>query len=352
MKKDCFGGPGQWYKGNLHSHTTNSDGHLTPAQAVALFRQYGYSFLCLSEHDYYTDLRAELDRDDFILLPGVEASSWLVQLPSDPAALQELAALKEKNASMPELVQFCRTHGAGLRKTHHIHGILGNEAMQKAAGDNVLHHGERLTPPVAVGDWDGLQAAQQLTDYLKSRGCFTTYNHPTWSRVEMADVVGLQGAWAVEVYNYGTEVECGEGYDTVFWNAMLQKGTQVGCFASDDNHNPAKFFDALGGWVCVKSEELTHEAIVNHLLAGDYYASSGPEIMRWGVDGNEVYLECSPAARINFIAGGLVGGSETILEHESPLTHGLHTLHGGESWIRVEVIDHQGRHAWTNPIWL
>lgn len=55
MKKDCFGGPGQWYKGNLHSHTTNSDGHLTPAQAVALFRQYGYSFLCLSEHDYYTD---------------------------------------------------------------------------------------------------------------------------------------------------------------------------------------------------------------------------------------------------------------------------------------------------------
>ena len=41
MKKDCFGGPGQWYKGNLHSHTTNSDGHLTPAQAVALFRQYG-----------------------------------------------------------------------------------------------------------------------------------------------------------------------------------------------------------------------------------------------------------------------------------------------------------------------
>ena len=134
MKKDCFGGPGQWYKGNLHSHTTNSDGHLTPAQAVALFRQYGYSFLCLSEHDYYTDLRAELDREDFILLPGVEASSWLVQPPKDPAALQELAALKEKNASMPELVQFCCTHGTGLRKTHHIHGILGNEAMQRAAG--------------------------------------------------------------------------------------------------------------------------------------------------------------------------------------------------------------------------
>ena len=61
---------------------------------------------------------------------------------------------------------------------------------------------------------------------------------------------------------------------------------------------------------------------------------------------------CSPAARINSIAGGLVGGSETVLQHESPLTHGLHTLHGGETWIRAEVVDHQGRRAWTNPIWL
>lgn len=42
---------GQFYKGNLHSHTTNSDGHLTPEEAVALFKSQGYHFLCLSEHD-------------------------------------------------------------------------------------------------------------------------------------------------------------------------------------------------------------------------------------------------------------------------------------------------------------
>ena len=29
---------GQFYKGNLHSHTTNSDGHLTPEEAAALFK--------------------------------------------------------------------------------------------------------------------------------------------------------------------------------------------------------------------------------------------------------------------------------------------------------------------------
>lgn len=82
------------YKGNLHSHSTNSDGHLTPAEMISLYKKNGYSFLCLSEHDYYTDLRSEFDTDDFILLPGLEAS-----------------------------VKLCDAEGH-LVKTHHIHGIL------------------------------------------------------------------------------------------------------------------------------------------------------------------------------------------------------------------------------------
>ena len=73
-----FSETGSWYKGNLHSHTTNSDGRLTPEQSAAYYREHGYSFLCFSEHDYYTDLRTKLDRDDFITLPGLEASTYLI----------------------------------------------------------------------------------------------------------------------------------------------------------------------------------------------------------------------------------------------------------------------------------
>lgn len=39
----------------------------------------------------------------------------------------------------------------------------------------------------------------------------------------MEDVVGLKDVWAVEIYNYGTVVECGEGYDSIFWDTMLRK---------------------------------------------------------------------------------------------------------------------------------
>lgn len=52
-----FSEKGSWFKGNLHSHTVNSDGRLTPAQSAAYYREHGYSFICFSEHDYYTDLR-------------------------------------------------------------------------------------------------------------------------------------------------------------------------------------------------------------------------------------------------------------------------------------------------------
>lgn len=65
-----FSETGQWYKGNLHCHTTNSDGRLTPAEAVELFRSHGYHFLCLSDHDLYSDYRPSFNRGDFILLPG------------------------------------------------------------------------------------------------------------------------------------------------------------------------------------------------------------------------------------------------------------------------------------------
>lgn len=323
MRKEMFPKEGEWYKGNLHSHTTNSDGKLTPEQSVALYKQYGYHFMCLSEHDYYTDLREQFDCEDFILLPGVEASATLLN--------------KERNAVI---------------KTHHIHGILGNRQMQEAAKDKLLKHGERLQQPVYIEEWDGLKAAQQLCDSLKERGCFTTYNHPLWSRVDMDEVCALKGIWAVEVYNYGTEVECGEGYDSLFWETMLRKGIQVHGFASDDNHNTGLFFDSFGGYVMVKSEELSHEGIVNHLLAGDYYFTAGPCIKQWGIDGDKIFVECSDVERINFIVGGYVGRSETKLKHEEPLTGGFHMLKGDEKYVRIECVDHKGRTAWTNVLWL
>lgn len=328
MKRNIegFKGRGNWYKGNLHSHTVNSDGKLTPAESVKLFQDNGYHFLCLSEHDLYTDYRKEFDSPEFIILPGLEAS----------------AVLFEKEG------------GIRRKKVHHIHGILGTELMQQKAVKPLFRHMERLEVPVYYGDWDGAAVAQQLADELAARGCITTYNHPVWSRVEEWEFVDTDGIFGLEIFNYNTVNESGTGYDTVHWDVMLRKGRRIHGFASDDNHNEGLFDDACGGYVWVKADGLTHDNIISALVEGNYYSSSGPKIYDWGIREGVVYVDCSPVNRVNVIAGGYVNGGRTVMcgSLQETMTRAEYPLNGDETYVRVECVDASGRTAWSNAIFL
>src|SRR5215468_2601356 len=63
-------------KGNLHAHTTFSDGRLPVEEVVARYRDLGYDFLAITDHDeliqadYWMSLPAS--DDQLIILPGVE----------------------------------------------------------------------------------------------------------------------------------------------------------------------------------------------------------------------------------------------------------------------------------------
>ena len=311
------------FKGNLHSHTTNSDGHWTPERAVQEFRAHGYQFLCLSEHDLYTDYSFQFDRDDFIILPGLEASAVLIA-----------------------------DDGTGARlRTHHMHGILGTDEMIAAAPEHFAHM-ERLEPIVCRGSWDGRAVAQELADTLAAHGCAVTYNHPIWSRIEPDDVLGLTGVFGIEVYNYDTVNESGTGADTVYWDLMLRRGARLGAIAADDNHNEGLFDDSFGGWVVVCAPTLTRDAVVRALIEGAYYSSSGPAIDNWGVYDGRVWVECSPCERVNMVAGGFINaGSTVIAESDEGLCRAEFALRGDETYIRLECVDAQGKTAWTNPIY-
>lgn len=47
---DLFDPKLPFFKGNLHCHTTVSDGKLSPDEVVALYRDLGYDFLALTDH--------------------------------------------------------------------------------------------------------------------------------------------------------------------------------------------------------------------------------------------------------------------------------------------------------------
>ena len=47
---------GRWYKGNTHTHTLNSDGDSTPDDVVRWYREHGYQFLVLTDHNVLTSV--------------------------------------------------------------------------------------------------------------------------------------------------------------------------------------------------------------------------------------------------------------------------------------------------------
>lgn len=66
-------------RGNLHAHTTWSDGVRTPSALVAEYEARGYDFLAITDHEDHENLvepayRAALDRlrTDMVLLRGIE----------------------------------------------------------------------------------------------------------------------------------------------------------------------------------------------------------------------------------------------------------------------------------------
>ncbi len=320
MNIKCFKEDNNWYKGNLHSHTVVSDGKLTPKESVSLYKSKGYSFLCFSEHDIFTDFRSEFDQENFIILPGIEASSVLYD-------------------------------DKGIRtKIHHLHGILGTLKMQDNAEESLFQHMEHLPLP----QFQGAKTAQDMTDLLARKGCISTYNHPLWSRVEEEDFIHTKGLCALEIFNYGTVLESNTGYDTTHWDTMLRHGNRVLAFASDDNHNEEFLDDSFGGWIMVNAQSLTHDNIIGAIIKGEYYSTSGPKIYSLKVEDGVVYVECSPVNHINFMSGNAINGGFSYWGKpcEDSVKKAEFKLKGNETYIRIECVDKYGKMAWSNPIFL
>jgi hypothetical protein len=308
-----------FFKGNLHCHSTISDGKKPREELIEDYHRRGYHFLCISDHDIYVD-SPELNRRDFILLPGFECSADQV-------------------------------YGGKCVKTHHVNALAGTKKMIAGAALPVFKQNEKVPPR----DFRNAEAAVEIGDYFNRRGLFCIYNHPCWSMVSPEDLGTLKGYTAIEIYNHGCEVEQRTGGSPVFWDILLRGGNNIFAVATDDNHNKypddSVYSDSYGGWIQVNAAELTREDIVSAILAGRYYSSSGPVIKNYGVRGEEIFVECSPVKEINFVTDTIGRGEcRRSEDRRDSLTAAAFPLLGTEKYIRIEAVDQYGRTAWTNPL--
>ncbi len=308
-----------WFKGNVHAHSTISDGKLSPEEVAELYKKHGYSFLAFSEHQCHT-YHANLEDPSFIILPAIE---------------------RNKSFGNP-------------KRYFHVNGILGPKYLTDAAIRPPYNHMEYVPMP-NLDDYP--KAAQKSIDELLEAGYMVMFNHPNWSFNCFNDLLSVNGYFAVEILNYTSQVESGIGFSTVYWDALLRSGRKVWGIAADDNHNGNKFgeappdWDSFGGWVMVNATELSHEAITSALLNGKFYSTMGPEIYHLAYDGKNVYVECSPVQTIRFISYFPHGYCRRD-RHGKNIESAEYELRSTEKYVRVECVDEMGRIAWSNPIFL
>jgi hypothetical protein len=305
MQHQAFAKPGRFYRGNLHTHSTVSDGVLEPGEVCRRYADAGYDFICMSDHfvgqyGYPVTDTTGHRTNRFTTILGAEVHTH-----------------RMRNGEMWHIL------AVGLPVGFEP---SGQESFQ------VTETGE-----------SGPELAQRCVD----AGAFVAIAHPEWNGLTPADGRMIESAHAVEIYNHGCHVECDRGYGISVYDTLLSEGWRLTCCATDDAHFRGP--DHFGGWVMVKAEANDPEALLATLKAGEYYASTGPEIHDFQIEGDKVVIECSPADHI--IAMGADAAAR--VEHGSEMTRAELPLErfrkGG--WVRAAVHDAAGKRAWSNPIW-
>lgn len=308
---EAFDRAGQFFKGNLHMHSTLSDGALPPMEVCARYRDAGYDFVSLTDHfvgDYGYPI-------------------------ADTTAF----------------------------RTNRFTTILGAEMHSGAMADGEIWHllaiglPPDFAPPIAPGfePVADQESAADLARRARDAGAFVAIPHPQWSNLTLPDARLIAAAHAIEVYNHGCAIECDRGDGAAIADLLMNEGRDLQLIATDDAHFHTP--DHFGGWVMARAEANEPEALLQALKDGAYYASQGPEIYELSIRGDEIDILCSPVERAIAVGPGTRAASvwrDRFVERSDArdrIRLPLDDL-AAASWLRVTVVDAQNRRAWSNPL--
>ncbi len=320
---------GNFYKANLHSHSTVSDGQLSPDKMKALYKSRGYSILCCTDHEIMIP-HHELTDDDFLMLTGFELGfdeSWRPDFLDARVCDLCVISLDKNNNTQP---CFHRT------KYHN----------PERNGEIIFDEGE----PDFEREYnsDCINAAIKK---CREKGFFVTYNHPSWSLEHYEEYIKYTGLSAMEICNFSSFIDGYDEYNGKAYDDFLRKGERIFCIAADDNHNrrdpEGRMWDSFGAFTVIKAQSLTYESVAEALVSGSFYSSQGPEIYALYLDGNKLHVECSPADKVVCTVNRRRCMSRYD-EQTGAITHAVFDIKPSDGYFRVTVVDKNGLKADTN----
>jgi hypothetical protein len=278
-----------WYRGNLHMHSLWSDGNVFPEDAAAWYRDHGYQFVCLSDHQVL-----QIDPSMWVEI----GSKKLSRAQADRYIASHPASVEVKKEGAKELIRL-RTIWELKRMLEQPEAFLmvpGHE-LNRVIGGLQVHMNAinvRDTIPYRYGATPA-ETFARIEDAVRAWGAeqdvstLFMLNHPTWPCFDIGPdvLIGLPQVRFYELCNAdgGNEYPTSRPWYTreKFWdivNAFRVEDGYDAVFgtATDDTHN---YTDPKGsarpgeGWVCVRAARLEPDALVQAMYRGDFYASTG-----------------------------------------------------------------------------
>ena len=301
----AFTAPGRFWRGNLHTHSTRSDGVLDPAEVCRRYRAEGYDFMALTDH--------------------------LIGLYGYP--IVDTVPFRD--------VGFTTLLGAELHSGPMLNGDLWHILAVGLPAD--------FAPPNTphFGVIDGMETGPEIAARAVAAGAFVAIAHPQWSGLTLTDARSMPAAHAVEIYNHGCAVGADRADGFAIADLLLSEGRSLSIVATDDAHFTEP--DHFGGWVMVKAVENEPDALLAALKAGEFYSTQGPELRSVRVTDEMVEVDCSAVMTV-IVQGHATAAKAVQGRSLTRATVPLDRL-SGSKWLRVTVIDAAGKRAWSNPIW-
>ena len=270
-------------------HSKWSDGNVMPEDAVGWYRDHGYQFVCLSDHQILqSDTNVWLEVGSKRL--SREQAEHYLKAHSDSAEVKKtgdkeqvrLKTIGELKKLFDRTGTFLMIPGHELNRVvggfqTHMNAINVHDTIPYRYGATPLETFQRIENAVRVwGDEEQVPTLSML-------------NHPTWPYFDIKPevLIALPQVRFFEVCNAdGGPVHPAhpEWYSAEkFWDIVnafrVEDGyAAVYATATDDTHNYTDLQRGARpgeGWVCVRADRLEPAVLVQAMYRGDFYASTG-----------------------------------------------------------------------------
>ena len=309
--KTIISSSGNKFKGNIHMHTTISDGSVCREEAIRQYRSNGYDFIAITDHrkpgptEFIKgdpDAVSEYEKRDFLIMSGAE---W------------------DTGSNYP-----------GDGRIFHILGI--------GTGD---------IPSLRKYPWGTSPGPEEMIKAIADAGGISILCHPSWSVMDPDDISRAEGVSGAEIYNTvsGLPWNVARADSSQYFDIWASRGLMVTAVAADDAHHYDG--DQCVSYILVDADELSEKAVTEAIRDGKFYASQGPVITEYVVDRDrsEIRMKVSKdVVKAVFYSNYSWSDERTIIPDEDGIVI-RHTV-DTETFMRCELLTADGKRAWTSPV--